>query len=197
MIVARQFRRQWACAAVLLLFGSGVLSSGQTAASKGTRISLGTVAAPPKGEVMAPLYLAPDPPEVRVGKISARIRFDGDRFTFVRAEKGFLLDGVGGEVKATLVKDPQETGKASILLEVATKGEPRKPLREGLILTLVFGIGESAPMGQSFPLAIEEALATDIADPPKAIQPLVSENGAIEVIRPEEVPYVACFFFSH
>jgi len=122
---------------------------------------------------MAPLYLTPDPPETRVGSISARIRFDSSLFTFVKAEKGFLLDGVGGEVKSSLEKDPKDAGKSSILLEVATKGEPRKALREGLVLTLVFRIGENAPAGQSFPLTVEEARATDIADLPKAVQPLV------------------------
>jgi hypothetical protein len=197
MRLAGQFRRRWIQAAVVLAFGIGVLGPAQTTASKGTRISLGTVSAPPKGEVMAPLYLTPDPSETRVGSISARIRFDSSLFTFVKAEKGFLLDGVGGEVTSSLEKDPKDAGKSSILLEVATKGEPRKALREGLVLTLVFRIGENAPAGQSFPLTVEEARATDIADPPKAVQPLVSQGGTIEVIRPEEVPYVACFFFSH
>lgn len=166
-------------------------------AEEGTKISLGTVSGPPKTEVFVPFYLIPSPPGTQVGEVAATVRFEDKAVKYLRVEKGFLLDGVNGEVKAKLDKDPGDPGKSIVQLEVATKGEARKGLREGVVFTVIFQIAENAVAGTKVDLSFEKLTASDVSAPPQKIEPLVQENGTIEVITPEEVPYVACFFFTH
>lgn len=163
---------------------------------KATRISLGTVAGAAKSQVMVPVFLTPYPPGASIGGITATIEYSGRGITFVRAEKSFLLDGVNGLARATHVPAPGEADKSSIHLEVVTQGEPRKPLREGLIVTLLFRIEPDAA-ATTAPLQVTETSATDTDTPPRPIKPLASRNGSIEILAPESVPYVGCFFFTH
>ncbi len=80
-------------------------------------------------------------------------------------------------------------------IEISTAGEPRKPLREGLILTLVFRINEKANAPETVKLDLQKTSVTTIDTKP--VQPILSKNGTIEIVKPESVPYVGCFFFSH
>ena len=162
-----------------------------------TEVSLGDVAGPPKGIVMVPVYLSPDPPSREVGKIAATISFKKQGVTFQRAEKGFLLDGVGGKINVEAKNDAKDPDTLVLAMEVVTEGTPRKALREGLVLTLVFQIEEGATPDTKVALAVGNVSATDIAAPPKAIEPVAGKNGAIEIISPDAVPYIACFFFTH
>ena len=182
-----------------LLCGQGVffLLAGRAAAEGGTTLTLGNVSALPKSEVLVPLLLAPDPPGLQIGSVSATVNFENKSVTFLRAEKGFLLDGVNGGFQADLAKDPADAAKSQLKVTVATKGEPRKPLREGLLITLVFQIAETAAPETKVSLDLDHLSATDVSNPPKAITPLQAESGSVEVIPPEQVPYVPCFFFTH
>ena len=146
---------------------------------------------------MVPLYLTPDPPETKVGSISATISFDSEAVTFLKAEEGFLLDGVNAGFEADLQKDADDPNKSILRLEVATEGDERKALREGLIFSLIFRVNDDAADGTVVPLVLEQIAAKGIDSPPTDIKPLSSQNGAIEVILEDALPYVGCFFFTH
>jgi hypothetical protein len=165
-------------------------------APKATLLSLGAVSGAGKAQVMVPLFVTPYPAELPVGSISASLVYQSKGLTFVRAEKSFLLDGVGGVFQVQPAKDPDDPDKSILAIEVSTKGEPRKALREGLILTLVFKIDADAKPG-TVSLDLQKMTASNLDLPPKPIQPLVSKSGTIEIVAPEGVPYVGCFFFSH
>lgn len=187
----------------LLLTGFALLTfvpplcSAQANTDKATRIALGAVSGPAKSQVMIPLFLTPYPAEAPVGNVSATIEYKDKGLTFQRAEKSFLLDGVGGGIDVKVEKDPKDPTKSVIHAEIATKGEPRKSLREGLLLTLVFKIEPDAATSTTVNLTIDQASASNLDSPPKPLQPIVRKNGSIEILAPEGVPYVGCFFFSH
>jgi hypothetical protein len=185
-----------ACVTVALLLSPSSLMA-QAATDKATRIALGAVSGAAKSQVMIPLFLTPYPPETPVGSVSATIEYKDKGLTFQRAEKSFLLDGVGGGIDVKVEKDPKDPTKSVIHAEVATKGQPRKSLREGLLLTLVFKIEPDAPTSTTVNLTIDQASASNLDSPPKPVQPIARKNGTIEIVPPEGVPYVGCFFFSH
>jgi hypothetical protein len=185
-----------ACLTAYLLVSPPSLTA-QATTDKATRIALGAVSGPAKSQVMIPLFLTPYPPETPVGSVSATIEYKDKGITFQRAEKSFLLDGVGGGIDVKVEKDPKDATKSVIHAEITTKGEPRKSLREGLLLTLVFKIEPDAPTSTTVSLAIDKASASNLDSPPKPVQPIARKNGTIEIVAPEGVPYVGCFFFSH
>lgn len=164
---------------------------------KGTTISLGSVAGQANSQVSVPVFLTPDPPSLEVGEISATITFNNKEVSFVKAEKGFLLDGAGAAVTVKSQNDSDDPNKSILHLEVVTKGEHRKPLHDGLVLTLAFQISPEASAGSKLNLTLEKVSAKDLSAPPKAIALLPGNNGDIEVMSKEQAPYVACFFFSH
>jgi len=197
ILTSKSVRRVVLLCSIVSMWGAEALYSVQAASEDGTRVSLGTVSGPPKGQVMVPLYLTPDPAGIKVGSISAAIGFKGKVVSFVRAEKGFLLDGVNAGFEVELRKDDKDPDKSILQLEVATEGVERKALREGLILSLIFRIEADAPESTKVALTFEELSAGNLDSPAGAIEPLSGKEGSIEVISPEQVPYVACFFFTH
>ncbi len=194
---SRKLHRSGLLLTLLFLMAAPGLLFAQSDSEKATRIALGAVSGSFKSQVMIPLFLTPYPPENPVGSISATIEYPSKGLTFVKAEKSFLLDGVNGGFEVKAEKDPKDPAKSLIHVEVSTKGEPRKPLREGLALTLLFRIEPDAPAGKTVTLALQNAAAQTTDSPPKPIKPLVTKNGTIEIVAPEGVPYVGCFFFSH
>jgi hypothetical protein len=114
--------------------------------------------------------------------------------TFDRAEKGFLLDSVGGKI--TVAAKP-DGAKSAISIEIFTEGSPRKPLRKGLVLSLVFKINEKAESDTKMPLTLSAVSLTTPDDEPKEIASLNLTPGEIHVLAPENVPFVSCFFFTH
>ena len=169
----------------------------QAASRQGTRIALGSVSGVAKSQVMVPLYLTPDPPGIKVGSISATIGFETKAVTFLKAEEGFLLDGVNADIQADLQQDAGNPGKSILRLEVATEGVERKALREGLILSLIFRVNDGAADGTVVSLTFEQIGAKGIEASPTEIEPLSGQNGTIEVILEDALPYVGCFFFTH
>src|SRR3990172_9175628 len=65
--------RSFFLAGIILVFASIGASVGTAAENGSTAVTLGDVAGPPKGIVMVPVYLSPDPPSREVGKIAATI----------------------------------------------------------------------------------------------------------------------------
>ncbi len=180
-----------------ILAGPLGVEGSQAPSEKSTTVALGTVSGAPKSQVMVPLFLTPVPPETPVARISAEIRFENKAVSFLRAEKGFLLDGVNAGIEAKIEKDTQNSGRSVLRLEVATGGEPRKALREGLVLSLLFRIEAGAPTGTTVALDFQKLSASDPGNPPQPIEPIAGRKGMIEILTPEETPYVACFLFSH
>jgi Cohesin domain len=162
-----------------------------------TVVSLGTVSAGVDKEVIVPLLLTPATSETKVGNISATVGFDSSVASFLRAEKGFLLGGVNGKIRAELHKNTAEPANSTVEVSVATEGEPRKALREGLVLSLIFKINADAPVNTKTPLRFQKLAAETAETPPKPINPLTGAPGSIEVLSPESVPYIGCFFFTH
>lgn len=159
-----------------------------------TGISLGNVSAGTKGRVIVPFMLELANEDVRVGHITATVSYDDTVATFQNAEKGFLLDGVGGKITVT----PKPDGaKSTISVDVITEGNPRQPLRKGLVLSLVFKVNEKAKPDTVMPLTLSGvSLATPDTEP-KELQSLNLTPGEIHVLAPENVPFVSCFFFTH
>lgn len=183
---------------VIFFLGGAVLGKAAPAApQKTTLVSLGEVAGGPKSQVIVPVFLTPASPETKVGRVSATITFNSKVVTFVRAEKGFLLEGVNGAFKVDLQKDANNSEQSVLGVDIFTQGENRKPLREGMILSLLIDINEDTPAGTNIPLELGKVVASSLDSPPQPIEPLTSKNGNIEVLKPESVPYVACFFFTH
>lgn len=182
---------------LLLVIGTEALYSAQKEPEKNTRVALGDVSGPPKTEVMVPLYLTPASEDLRVGSISVAIGFDGKMVSFVKAENGFLLEGADGTFHAEVKKGAEDSNHSVLFLEVSTRGEPRKSLKEGLVVTLMFAITPEAPPGNKVSLEFEKVSAADLSTPPKIIEPLSSHQGIIEILPADALPYVGCFFFSH
>ncbi len=182
---------------LLVLFLLCALQLANAAPPNGTVISLGSGSGQAKSQVSVPLFLTPDPPSLQVGEISATITFNNKDVSFVKAEKGFLLDSAGAAFEVKSENDPKDPNKSILHLEVATKGEPRQPLHDGLVLTLAFQIPAEASAGAKVDLVLEKVSANDLSAPPKAIAVLPGKNGTIEVMSKDQAPYVACFFFSH
>ncbi|MSO20053.1 MAG: hypothetical protein EXQ56_06235 [Acidobacteria bacterium] len=157
-------------------------------------VSLGNVSAGVKSNVIVPLMLDLESEDVRVGSITATVGYSPTIVTFDRAEKGFLLDGVSGKFKATAKVSGE---KSEIQVEIFTEGEPRKPLRKGLTLSLIFKINDSATLNTKMPLTLSNVQALTLDPEPKPVQPLAVTAGMIEVLSPENVPFVSCFFFTH
>ena len=190
-----------AAAAILLLTFVSQSASAQKAAPdampNATLISLGNVEGLPKSQVLIPVLLTPFPQELKIGEFKASIGFDSQWVTYLRAEKGFLLDGEGGVFQTDVQTDVGKPGHSVIHLTVTTKGTPRQAIREGLVVTLAFRILESAPAATIVDVALSDLNASDLSDPPKSIRPLTGKNGSITVLAPEQNPYVPCFFFTH
>ena len=194
--VRSMLRPEWMLLWIALLICPTALPA-QSASDEGTRVSLGSVSGVAKTQVMVPLYLTPDPPARQVGSISAIIAFETKAVSFVKVEKGFLLDGVNADFEAEVRQDANDPDKSRLHLEVATQGDERRALREGLIVSLIFRVNDDAPDGTVVDLVIEQAGAKGIDAPPTEIEPLSAEGGTIEVILEDALPYVGCFFFTH
>jgi hypothetical protein len=109
-----------------------------------------------------------------------------------------LLDGVGGVIEeAHDLKDADNPRKSRFRIKVVTSGEPRKSLPDGLVLSLIFEVKGDAVPKTVVPLKIEKLSVTDVDTPPGDLAGSVGRQGSIEVILPEEVPIMPCFFFSH
>lgn len=164
---------------------------------RGASVSLGAVSGTAKNEVAVPLMLIPHPSDTRIGGMEMTIAYESPYVTYQRAEKGFLLDGVGGVIDAREIKDPDNPKKSRVTLKVETKQKSGESLPEGLILTLVFEVKANAVPRTVVPLKIEELTVTESGAGARVLHGTVDKHGSIEVILPEEVPLMPCFFFSH
>ena len=189
-------RPEWAVLGSALLICPTVLRA-QSGSEGGTRVSLGAVSGVPTTQVMVPVYLTPDPPGRDVGSISAIIGFEPQAVSFVRVEEGFLLDGVNADFEAEVRQDADDPDQSLLHLEVATQGEDRRALREGLLVSLVFRVNDDAPAGTLVDLVMEQAGAMGIESPPTEIEPVSGQGATIEIISEDAIPYVGCFFFTH
>jgi hypothetical protein len=187
-------RRPNAHAAALLLVFCALCLGAMRGHAEGNGLTLGNVAAAAKGKVIVPLLLELDSEEVRVGHIAASVGYNADVVTFQQAEKGFLLDPVGGKLTATAKVDG---AKSAVEIDVITEGEPRKPLRKGLVLSLVFKVNENAVADTKAPLTFSAVKLQTPDTEPKPVEPLALAAGEIAVLAPENVPFVSCFFFTH
>lgn len=165
--------------------------------AEGNGLTLGSVAAAAKGKVIVPVMLELESEDVRVGHIAATVGYNAEIITFQQAEKGFLLDAVAGKVTATAKVNG---AKSTIEVDVITVGEPdkpRRPLRKGLVLSLVFKVNDNAPADTKAPLTLTAVKLETPDTPPKRIEPTTLTAGEVAVLAPENVPFVSCFFFTH
>ena len=182
---------------LVLVLAAGALHAAQKDSEESTRVALGNVSGPPKTKVMVPLYLTPASGDLRVGSISAAIGFDSKMVSFIKAEKGFLLEGAEGTVRSEIQKGAEGSNHSVLLLDLSTRGEPRKSFKEGLLVTLTFEVAPQAVPGKKVTLEFEKASAEDLSTPPQNIEPLSTHNGIIEILPSDALPYVPCFLFSH
>lgn len=178
----------------LLSWAAGLNGWAAAAPEQGT-VSLGQVASLPGTEVLAPVYFTPSSPQVKVGRISATIHFENKSVSFVRAEKGIQLDSTNGTFEVKAEEDTKNAGQSILHLQVtAGAGEH---FRDGLLIFLRFAIKSDTPGGATITLRLGDVDASDIETPPRPVTPLGAKNGTIQVDKPDDVPYTACFFFSH
>ena len=183
--------------ATLCIAEAGFGRPAQEAPPGTTAISLGAVSAAPKSQVMIPLFLTPGDSGAQVGRFSAAIRFETGSLAFVRVEKGFLLDGVNATFHAEVMDDSEHPGQSVVQLEVSTGGATPKPLREGLVLSLVFRVEANAKPDTTAIVAFDRLTATTPGSPSKEVTPLIGRQGTVEILRPDGTVYVGCFFFTH
>jgi len=181
----------------ILFLIAGWLTASIAAHAQVTVVSLGNVSAGVNSEVIVPVLLNPATTETKVGSVSATIGYNSSVAAFLRGEKGFLLDGVNAKLQTKSELNEADPAKSRLLLTVATEGELRKALREGLLLSLIFKINADAPLKTKMPLTVSQLRAESPDSPPVAINPLTGTPGSIEVLSPESVPYVGCFIFTH
>ena len=97
-----------------LLCASGRIGRTEEGSGGGAAVSLGSVAGTAKGEVSVPLMLAARPSGTKIGSIEMTVAFESLYVAFQRAEKGFLLDGVGGAIETQEFKDPDNPKKSLV-----------------------------------------------------------------------------------
>ncbi len=181
----------------LFLPGAGLVLAAQQVPPGTTTVTLGAVSSPPQGQVMIPVFLTPGSPDTQVGSFSAAIRFETNSLSFVRAEKGFLLDSVNATFHADVTQDDANPGQALVELEVSTGGEEPRPLREGLVLSLVFRVEPDAQPDTTVTLPIDRISASTPGTPSAPVAPLLGREGTVEILRQDAIPFVSCFFFTH
>ena len=179
---------------VFLAWAAGLNGWAAAGPEQGT-VSLGQVAGLPDTEVLAPVYFTPSSPQVRVGRISATVHFENKSVSFVRAEKGIQLDSTNGTFEVKADEDAKNAGQSILHLKVSAGAGER--FRDGLLIFLRFAIKSNAPAAATITLQLRDVDASDVETPPRPVTPLVAKNGTIQVMKPEDVPYTACFFFSH
>ena len=106
----------------LIIAFIGMCGAEITAHAQVTVVSLGDVSGGVGTEVIVPVLLNPATTETRVGSISSTIGFDRKLVTFLRAEKGFLLDGVNGKFQTKVQENAAKPEKSNLQLEIATEG---------------------------------------------------------------------------
>ena len=180
---------------VLLIWGGALLASALEALQNPPAVSLGAVSGLPNTQVMVPLYFTPNSPETKVGRLNATIRFENQAARFLRAEKGIILETTQGTFAAREESDPGNAQQSVLHVEIAAGGEER--LREGVLLFLMFSIKADASAGTTVALQLQDLQASNGETPAQAIEPVTTKNGTIQVIKPEEVPFISCFFFTH
>ncbi len=180
---------------ILLLGGSALLVPAGAVLQKPTAVSLGDVASVSGTEVMVPLYFTPNAQESRAGRLSASIGFETQSVRFLRAEKGIVLETSRGTFA---VKEETDAGNAAqAVLRVEITAGDGEGLREGVLLFLTFTIKPEASSGTTVTLPVQKIEISSLETPARAIEPVTTKNGTIQIIRPEEVPYTSCFFFTH
>ena len=180
---------------ILLIWGGALLASALAASQKPTAVSLGDVSSLPDTQVMVPLYFTPNPPETKAGRLSATIRFENQAVTFLKADKGIILESLLGRLEVKQEGDSENPPGAILRVEISSDG--KEHLREGILALLMFSINEDAPAGTKVALQLRDLKADSLDSPTQAIEPLAAKDGSIQVIRPEDTPYVSCFFFTH
>ena len=184
-----------------ILFGLGlfwgcVLVVPPAASQKPASVSLGDVSSLPNSQVSVPLYFTPpSSPDVSVGRLRATIRFENQAVTFLKADKGIILESMLGRLEVKQEGDSENPQGAILRVEISSDG--KEHLREGILALLMFSINEDAPAGTKVALQLRDLKADSLDSPTQAIEPLAAKDGSIQVIRPEETPYVSCFFFTH
>jgi len=174
-----------------MLAGSVPAGPARAALQNQAVVSLGDVASIPGTEVMVPFYFTPRSTEDRTGHLKASIGFENQSVRFLRAEKGIVLETTRGTFTAN-----EETGAGSptqSVLEVEITAGDGERLREGVLLFLTFTIKPEASTGTIVTLPVQQVETSS----GEASEPVTAKNGTIQIIRPEEVPYSSCFFFTH
>ena len=180
---------------VLLICVWAPVASAIAAPENATSVSLGDVAGLPATQVMVPLYFTPGTPQTKVSRISATVRFENKAASFMKADKGILLDSAHGTFTVKVENDPAHSDQSILHLELSSGGGER--FREGVLLFLTFAIKKDAPPGPKVTLYLQNLQVSNVDTPAHAVEPSEAKNGTIQVSKPEEVPYTACFFFSH
>lgn len=181
----------------LILCATVASVQAQKNADASATISLGAVSGTPGGQVTVPLMLTSSQAGSEIGGIETTVAFETKFVSFVRAEKGFLLDRVGGVIETRENKNPDQPNSSRLQLQVVTKGQPRKGFVEGLILALLFDVKPNAIPGTVVPLKLQKVSLTDLSNPPKVLRETTGRDGSITVTTPEDVPIMPCFFFAH
>ncbi|MBI2821708.1 MAG: hypothetical protein HYX74_05735 [Acidobacteria bacterium] len=161
-------------------------------AGKETGLLLGFDTSAPGFQVSVPLILQAAG-EVSIGSITAKVEFPKVSLEFQHAKLGLAAELADAQVSANLKTDEASPDHSVVQVMIATEGG--KTLQSGVVANLVFKISEDAAVGDSLALKITASVLT-AADPPKAVHPVVSEDGEVQVAATPPV-ITSCFFYMH
>ncbi len=160
-----------------------------------TRLTIGSSSALVESEVSLPLYFTAAP-GLKVGSVSAEIKFPGKPLSFVKAEKSGSSGAIGAQVKAEVSSEPKEEGGLSTLkLTISAPEEKatREALPDGVIAYLVFQLSKEAEADTEIVLQ-NKASALTAEEQPKRVEPVLAYEGKITVLG---APIISCFFYMH
>lgn len=159
-----------------------------------TRLTIGSSSALVESEVSLPLYFTAAP-GLKVGSLSAEIKFPSKLLSFVKAEKSGSSEAIGAQVKAEVSSELKGAGLSTLKLTISVPQDQwgRKALPDGVIAYLVFQLSKEAQADTEIVLQ-NKASALTAEEQPKRVEPVLAYEGKITVLGE---PIISCFFYMH
>ncbi|MBI4483602.1 MAG: hypothetical protein HY652_12025 [Acidobacteria bacterium] len=198
---SRFLKRAAGCYSALALWmviatGHARAVAAQTGSEGTLQVGLTTSMGNAGAKVVYPLYL-----EGKMARdlqsLSLQLRFPAKLVKFVQAEKGFLLQGAGVELRSE-VKTTGQDEESSLLLQLTSTGPGQSGIPEGLLLHLTLQLDPSTPLGAKIPLK-NQAKATALREGKAVEIPVKFPDDTIPVSprKLEDELLFGCFFYMH
>jgi hypothetical protein len=163
------------------------------------RVAVADIDANPGQSLMIPLYFTPDP-SIPLHSFTAEIEYVSNNLKFKSAEKGSVIEDIGGTVEASLSEgkaDDKGVTRSQLRITVSMPGkQPLQSMPMGLAAYLLFELSTQAkPFAIQLKTSVESA--EDTQDPPQKISKVFAKSGLVAVVLADTNPEATCFFFTH